>query len=80
MSFQKIGCCTWRTCCQGSDDNPVLNAESSVENGLNEELPNIIDQPNNDSNGSSIIRRENQLVRPQLSAISQTGSTIVDSS
>ena len=77
MSFQKIGCCTWRTCCQGSDDNV---AESSVENGLNEELPNIIDQPNNDSNGSSIIRRETQLVRPQLSAISQTGSTIIDSS
>ena len=74
-----MGCCTWRICCQGSDDNA---AESTVENGLNDEASNIIHQPNNDSNGSSVIRRENQLVRPQLSAISGgdvTGSTTLDS-
>ena len=29
-----MGCCTWRICCQGSDDNA---AESTVENGLNDE-------------------------------------------
>ena len=51
-----MGCCIWTICCQGSDDNA---AESTVENGLNDEAQNIIEQPNTDSNGSSIVKLEN---------------------
>ena len=73
-SFQKIGCCTWRICCQGSEEDM---GESNVENGINNDLPNINEIPNSDENGSTCVKREIQLA-PQISALSQTQSTMID--
>ena len=51
--------------------------ESNVENGINNDLPNINEVPNSDENGSRCVKREIQLA-PQISALSQTESTMID--